>query len=67
MTEEAQTETSNARPASAASERADSISAGPALGKPPGSGISALLSCFRQASEGPAPPTFRKRLVSARG
>ena len=36
MTEQVQTEPSYARPASDASERAASISAGAALGKPPG-------------------------------
>ena len=53
MTEQAQTEPSNARPASAASERADSISAGAALVNSPGSGLARFSVASDKLAKGP--------------
>src|SRR5271165_4255737 len=53
MTEQAQTEPANARPASAGSERADSISAGAAMGKPPGPGSARFSVASDMLAKGP--------------
>ena len=61
MTEQAQTEAFDARPTSAASERTNSITAGPALGTPHGS----VSARFSVASDKPAKDPRRQRSESA--
>ena len=67
MTQAARTDLSNDRAASSVNERVGSDSAGMALGKPVGSGLTRFSVVSDKAATTPASPAFRKRSISACG